>query len=154
MTGAAGLQRCGRPGSGAFSMAPGHAAGATAFGPAAGEIPHLQEGNVELLVDMLDIGAVVDGVAVTGNGIGMALVAGCRFMRNIGAVSGAVQVVGMTAAGNRRVVAEDPLVAVIALYGPFIGTGHGVPGFGRVLEQPGAVGMAVGDAFLGGIIGQ
>lgn len=135
-------------------MAPGHTAGATALGPAAGEVPHLEESNVELFVDVLDIRAVVNGLSIRGNSIGMTLIAGCRLMRNIGAISGAIQMVGMPAAGNSRVVAEDPLVAVIALYGPFIGTGHGVPGLGRVLEQPGAIGMAVGNAFLSRIIGQ
>lgn len=95
MATAAGLQRGGGPECRTLAMAPGHAAGGGTLGPGSGEVPHFQEGNIKLPVDMLDIGSVVNGLTVGGNGIGMAFVAGCRLMRNIVAIWCAEKVIGM-----------------------------------------------------------
>ncbi|GAM11857.1 hypothetical protein OR1_04176 [Geobacter sp. OR-1] len=73
-------------------MAPGVIAGISAFRPVSGEVPQFQKGNIQLLVDMLDIGPVVDRLAVAGNGIGMAVIAGQTYMRD---GTGIGNVVGM-----------------------------------------------------------
>src|SRR6185369_3117133 len=118
----------------------------------AGAVGKLGKGYIVVLVDVQTIG-MVDRLAVSPDGVVMALVTGYRFMgeEGTGSIGGGVEFV--TISGDSVCVTSKAAMTGVAGKGTFRGVGCAEPGeAGDIGSAVAAIGMAVGSGAVGIVI--